>query len=466
MSTLALPADLLGGAAGLSLHSASCPDGTNNAQPGAMGISQSPWGGPPQGMTIEPAAIVQQPSDTIACLGEIVQLPVDVTGADLLYQWQILIEGTWTDLQEGAVHGGVQSPTLFIAGLINPMAQYRLIVTREGDCPLTLMSEPIQVSGTAPPTADPVFVLSGTEVSFTANAELTDQYLWSFGDASGTTSSEANPAFTYAGPGTYNVTLMVTNSCGTQDYGLQIVIGSAPEAAFTASRLEGCSPLEVTFTSTSTGTVDALSWSFPGGMPASSTEAAPMVSFPAPGLYIVTLIVENDFGSSEATVEVEVFPTPQVDFNFSVDGLTVSFFNASLDATTYTWNFGDGLTSTAINPVHSYGEPGVYEVTLNAQNASCGTAASKQVGVMVNQTDHPSGAPQQRIYPNPSTGLLVLEGWAGYELTVLNVHGQWLQQNQIQGDQESLQLTHLPAGVYWLRFTRAGEEVYERWVKW
>jgi hypothetical protein len=165
------------------------------------------------------------------------------------------------------------------------------------------------------------------------------------------------------------------------------------------------------------------------------------------------------------TAEVEVFPTPLVDFNFSVDGLTVAFFNASGNATTYTWNFGDGQTSMEINPVHTYGEPGVYEVTLNAQNASCGTAASQQIGVMVNNTSGPSDLVPQRFYPNPSTGWLVLEGWAGYQLTMLNIHGQLVRRLNLQAEREELHLDHLPAGVYWLRFTRAGEEVYRRWVK-
>ncbi|MFW5706360.1 MAG: PKD domain-containing protein [Bacteroidota bacterium] len=50
--------------------------------------------------------------------------------------------------------------------------------------------------------------------------------------------------------------------------------------------------------------------------------------------------------------------------------LQVVFSNFSSNAETYLWAFGDGNTSTDENPVHTYAEPGVYEVTLTATNSA------------------------------------------------------------------------------------------------
>ena len=52
----------------------------------------------------------------------------------------------------------------------------------------------------------------------------------------------------------------------------------------------------------------------------------------------------------------------------NIDGLTVTFVNASSNATSYNWDFDDGTTSTDENPTHTYAEAGVYQVELTALN--------------------------------------------------------------------------------------------------
>ena len=66
----------------------------------------------------------------------------------------------------------------------------------------------------------------------------------------------------------------------------------------------------------------------------------------------------------------------------TIDGLTVNFVNASVNATTYNWDFGDGNTSTDANPEHTYAEGGDYTVKLTATNAVGSADASKTVSVI------------------------------------------------------------------------------------
>ncbi|HBX51189.1 MAG: hypothetical protein A2275_09130 [Bacteroidetes bacterium RIFOXYA12_FULL_35_11] len=52
---------------------------------------------------------------------------------------------------------------------------------------------------------------------------------------------------------------------------------------------------------------------------------------------------------------------------------TVNFINESANGQSFLWNFGDGTTSTDINPSHTYSSQGTFTVTLNVDGGSCGT---------------------------------------------------------------------------------------------
>ncbi|MEI6412607.1 MAG: PKD domain-containing protein, partial [Bacteroidota bacterium] len=61
-------------------------------------------------------------------------------------------------------------------------------------------------------------------------------------------------------------------------------------------------------------------------------------------------------------------PIPAPRFDYSCSGNTFEFVNQSTQAVSYFWDFGDGLSSTDINPEHVYAENGCYVVTLKAKS--------------------------------------------------------------------------------------------------
>ena len=66
---------------------------------------------------------------------------------------------------------------------------------------------------------------------------------------------------------------------------------------------------------------------------------------------------------------------PTATFTYVADNKVVTFTNTSTNATSYSWNFGDGTTSTETSPVHTYSAFGQYTVTLSS-TGSGGTANS------------------------------------------------------------------------------------------
>jgi len=148
---------------------------------------------------------------------------------------------------------------------------------------------------------------------------------------------------------------------------------AAPIANFSANPTTGCTPLQVFFTDQSQNNPTSWNWSFPGGTPSSSTNQNPIVTYNNPGSFNVTLSVSNAQGSNSKTIPgfITVNEDPFADFDYDVNESTVTFTNLSEFGNTYLWNFGDGNTSTAFNPVHNYNEDGTYTVKLTTTNP-CG----------------------------------------------------------------------------------------------
>lgn len=85
--------------------------------------------------------------------------------------------------------------------------------------------------------------------------------------------------------------------------------------------------------------------------------------------------------------EPDVIPLPEADFSYNSDELTVTFVNHSLNADSYSWNFGDSQTSNEENPVHTYAEAGSYQVVLVATGP--GGLSSTEAGITVSKTALP-----------------------------------------------------------------------------
>lgn len=75
---------------------------------------------------------------------------------------------------------------------------------------------------------------------------------------------------------------------------------------------------------------------------------------------------------------------PTASFSVRVDGNAATFTNTSANADSYSWDFGDGNTSTEENPTHTFANDGSYNVVLTATNAEGSATASNIVIIAIN----------------------------------------------------------------------------------
>ena len=182
---------------------------------------------------------------------------------------------------------------------------------------------------------------------------------------------------TPAQPSTYIVT--VTNNCGSSvTDSVSITFNPPPTIVLSSYTNASCVPNTIQFFDNSvTGNVtDPISvwyWNFGDGT--SSSQADPTHNFTSAGTYIVTLTVTTANGctnnNSSSPLMIFAYPYPIAAFSVNSTILDIPYdplvcTNQSIDATLYSWNFGDGGTSFAQDPQHLYASVGVFQIQLIA----------------------------------------------------------------------------------------------------
>ncbi|MFC2116098.1 T9SS type A sorting domain-containing protein [Bacteroidota bacterium] len=163
----------------------------------------------------------------------------------------------------------------------------------------------------------------------------------------------------------------------------------------------------------------------------------------------------TDF-SGNAVVSMNPLPVPE--FNYTSDNLDVSFFNTSLDADTYSWNFGDGNTSIEMNPVHHFQIPGQYQISLTVSNPQCGERTlNRTIDVSDASLVKSDIENHLKIYPNPAEGMVTIEikNAVDSEMTmeIIGVGGQVIYSNIFHSRSiiEEINLSSFAGGMYFVK---------------
>ncbi len=213
-------------------------------------------------------------------------------------------------------------------------------------------------------------------VSISDFSQDADEYLWFAPGASiQPNASSANPTFVYENEGIYSgIGLIIEDQFGCLDTLMKndTILVSDIDPGFTSTFPEGCFPLEVTFSDTSSSYgADIVSWYWDFGDGTTDTIQNPIHVFNSKGLKDVSLTVTNALGCSQTiTLADYVFITePKVRFKGDTilcTNQSFTFTNTTVAAVpaTYFWEFGDGSTSVLKNPTYSYTAEGMYDVCL------------------------------------------------------------------------------------------------------
>lgn len=220
------------------------------------------------------------------------------------------------------------------------------------------------------------------EVTFFAESQGEFMYVWDYGDGSPldtvTNVSTDTTVYYYSG-GTFIPKLAIIDQVGCER------ILESPTSIFVPVLDLGFQGTDtilcdinnpITFLNliNSTGPIDSLQWNFQGGLPSSSTQFEPTVTFDQPGLFDVTLIAHNSYCSDTLLLDdyIRIGDIPNANFEMSditgCEPLEVTF----TDITTVIngnveqrhWKFGDGFESFLDQPTHTYVDGTSFEAQL------------------------------------------------------------------------------------------------------
>ncbi|MBN1820500.1 MAG: PKD domain-containing protein, partial [Prolixibacteraceae bacterium] len=241
-----------------------------------------------------------------------------------------------------------------------------------------------------------------------------DVFKWNFGDPSSKKKNESDKKdadHKYTQPGVYTVELTVKNNFSrlTDQVKKDVVIEeqNLPQAKFIYDQSSVTAPSTVVFKNTSLYS-SKYEWDF--GDPASgnsntSTETDPVHIYQNPGSFNVTL---SAYGSakkpakfSEVITIKEMPKPPEARFSIKNNNVlgpaTIVFINNSLNATTYSWDFGDpesGGTnfSDKENPTHTYTNGGRYKVVLTTSSENFVETSTASDYVVITEPSNPPAA--------------------------------------------------------------------------
>lgn len=326
-------------------------------------------------------------SSSIACPG----LPVTFTELSTPVSGSSITSWTW-DFGDGSPPVTAQNPTHTFP--LNPSSFVVTLTSTDANGCAPDTSFTVDITGpNAEFTADNVCDSSAVIFTDASSPSSIASWKWDFNNDGSVDNTTQSPSFTYSGPGTYQVELLVEASGCKDSVTHSVVVNPKPVAAFTAAaECLGESTIFNNISSITSGSINVWSWDFNDNS-ALNTSQSPSHAYAAHGTYNVSLTATSDSGCTDmVTIPVQTYDLPVSVFNFSNPCKydSVLFINTSLNPSLgsisgWSWNFGDGspVNTSDLSPKHLYAAPGNYQVTLITQSSNLGCADTLQSTITV-----------------------------------------------------------------------------------
>jgi PKD repeat protein len=154
------------------------------------------------------------------------------------------------------------------------------------------------------------------------------------------------------------------------------------------------------------------------------------------------------------------------DFTNSISGNIVNFTNTSTGAISYDWDFGDGDTSSQINPSHTYNANGTYSIRLIATNGSCSDTMKRDITISSVGGINDNPFSEVFLYPNPLRENITIDFGSKYVKTlsihIFNVTGKLVYDNKLQDIAQPIiiKMLSLDNGIYDLVLRNEKTEIH------
>ncbi len=175
--------------------------------------------------------------------------------------------------------------------------------------------------------------------------------------------------------------------------------------------------------------------------------------------------------SAMVPVVVNVNGGTNPSFTDSQMGNTVTFTNTSASGTSWLWNFGDGTTSTAQSPVHTYTANGIYTVSLFSYSGLCSDSVQQTVYIITTGVNQTATANEEiGIYPNPGSGVFTIESptAAIKSIKIYNLLGAIIYQSDLtatgRNGKTVIDLSSFSKGIYFAQVQTGSQQVTKRVV--
>jgi PKD repeat protein len=253
------------------------------------------------------------------------------------------------------------------------------------------------------------------------NCTNTSVTTWDFGDGTPTT-SVFSPCHTYAAPGIYTVTLSTSNYCGPSTLSMQICVTTPPVPGFSLNSTEGCAPLSIAATNTTTSLNNctiakylwavtytsgfcgtASSWNFTNGT--TDTSANPSFVFNNAGTYTIILAVTNPCGTFTISKTVSVKQPPLVTLTPVSNTCGTITLTPAATVTAcgtitpvYSWTFNGGVPASSSSPNPgpvTFSGAGSHTISLSVTN-ECGTTNKSEQFIIDTVTIADAGPSQNK----------------------------------------------------------------------
>ncbi|MDP3555958.1 MAG: T9SS type A sorting domain-containing protein [Bacteroidota bacterium] len=343
----------------------------------------------------------------------------------------------------------------------------------------------------APPTAafsaPPMLCLSGPTASTTLNntstGNPTPTYTWSSSPAAVFSSTSAtNPSVIFATAGSYTITLMASNTTGTNS-ATQVVLVQAcqtPTAGFTGAST-ACTKLTYTVTNTTTGNpASTYNWTTTpsaGVVISNASASAPSFTFNTAGVYSIGVVATNMTGSNSAvnTVTVSTCP-PNASFSIPAIGCVTTAVTSTNSTTSsitpisYAWSstpVGAQFSNpTAPAPSITFTAANIYTVNLTASNASGSITATQTISISVCSGINENAGILNSIslFPNPTSGMFSVATTLindNINYTVTNILGSTILVGKFNNS-KNIDLSSQSKGVYFITFENNGNKMTKK----